>query len=68
MIIEIKDDGNGAWNLTAKSGKDAWPPLYMAYGRSVWATTALVRGVLTDFDQPDDARPATEHTEETRHG
>lgn len=52
MIIEITDDGNGAWNLTAKADKDAWPPLYTAYGRSVWAATALVRGILTDW-QPD---------------
>lgn len=58
MIIEIKDDGNGAWNLVAKAGQDDWPPLYMAYGRSPWAIKALVRGILSDFDNPGDDRPA----------
>lgn len=48
MIIEITDDGNGAWNLTAKATKDAWPPMYMAHGRSPWAIKALVHGILTD--------------------
>jgi hypothetical protein len=48
VIIEITDDGNGAWNLTAKTAKDAWPPMLMAYGRSAWAIKALVHGILTD--------------------
>lgn len=63
MIIEIADDGNGAWNLTAKTDKDTWPPpLYMAYGRTVWATTALVRGILTDWQ--DDHRQPVDAPEE----
>ena len=62
MIIEIKDDGNGAWNLVAKNGKDDWPPLHMAYGRSPWAVKALVHGILNDFDEP--AEPATQNDAE----
>jgi hypothetical protein len=58
VIVEIKDDGNGAWNLTAKTKADDWPPLYMAYGRSVWAIGALVRGILTDFAEPAAAEDA----------
>lgn len=52
MIIEITDDGHGAWNLTAKTGRDAWPPMYMAYGCSAWAIKALVHGILTDHAMP----------------
>jgi hypothetical protein len=56
VIIEIKDDGNGAWNLVARTGPDDWPPLYMAYSRSPWAIKALVGGILSDFDEPTDGR------------
>jgi hypothetical protein len=66
VIIEITDDGNGAWNLTAKAERDAWPPLYMAYGRSPWAIKALVHGILADHDGPDvtaiDQTPRSEWT------
>jgi hypothetical protein len=55
VIIEIKGDGHGAWNLVAKNGQEDWPPMYMAYGRSVWAIKALVSGILTDFEEPTDA-------------
>jgi hypothetical protein len=58
VIIEITDDGQGAWNFTAKAAKDTWPPLYMAYSRTAWQISALVRGTLTDW------QPAAEAPEE----
>jgi len=50
VIIEIKTDGPGTWSLTAKAEPDAWPPMYMAHGRSAWAIKALVHGILTDHE------------------
>ena len=57
MIIEIKSDGNGAWNLPAKDSADAWPPHHMAYGRNRVQIEFLVRGILADQESGQGAGP-----------
>lgn len=49
MIIEIVDDGRGAWNFVAKAKADVWPPMYMAYGRTVPQIDFLLKGILDDL-------------------
>lgn len=57
MIIEIRDDGNGAWNFAAKDKADAWPPAYLAYSRSLEQVEYLVKGVLSDLRATTEERP-----------
>lgn len=50
MIIEITPGADdGTWNFVAKAKADAWPPMYMAYGRTVDQIEFLISGILGDL-------------------
>ncbi len=63
MIIEIKSDGNGTWNLVAKDHADAWPPQHTAYGRNRVQIEFLVRGILADQESMGTGSPTTDQPE-----